>query len=475
MTTSPGCTECTADGTPLAFVGSVGFSIEESVNQLTWNFAADGTFTQARFSCAKITAPAGPITITGLGVAVSGAAAASRTWTMLWGSAPLFASACAGLAGSYSVDAAAPDGIWRVPGAPWLELAGGASVYVCVGSYSGPGVLASPGGESGQLYSGSSLFDVYTAARVDYSGTAPASCADLVPHSSSLAKFAGVFDYKVPLELVSFVLTTASVSEAAGSVAIQVTRTSTGTTPEFGVASDGKIAASTVSFPGLGAPTLFGVSSTSASPAVTIVDNNIPEADRVTVLRLVTTPAGLACTSPQTRFMTLTLTDDDPTTVALQFATATISEPAASLYVSLTRTGALGGTFAVKIKYTPGSAKGSGVDYSEVFVKEVPEGVGSFGVVIPMRDDAIPEDVETFTMALESVIYSGTATGNVVLGTTQTVVSIHDNDPMVITDVRPAAQSPSFNSLVTILGAGFRTTAPCIYIFFCIFFLIFYF
>jgi hypothetical protein len=119
--------------------------------------------------------------------------------------------------------------------------------------------------------------------------------------------------------------------------------------------------------------------------------------------------------------------DDDPGVVQFITDNVQVDEDQGFVDVELRRTGGSDGPVSIDVRLVPGLAR-SGDDYDGANVTTQVnwndgEG-GSKYVRIPIIDDSIIEDVETFSVVIDT-------TGTTVGGQRQTVVAINDNDACV--------------------------------------------
>lgn len=161
-----------------------------------------------------------------------------------------------------------------------------------------------------------------------------------------------------------------------------------------------------------------------ASIVATIVPDSIPEVDEAFVLRLGSIElaadinggrefnfAGdksLIDSTPQLGPNTeaeivIQKNDDANGVVSISLNQFTVQEGSVAM-VQLTRTGGTFGAIAVSFIVTPGTASGSGVDFSSPSSPlTILPGQSSAVISIPVIDDSVPEFQESFTVNLTSV------------------------------------------------------------------------
>ena len=93
--------------------------------------------------------------------------------------------------------------------------------------------------------------------------------------------------------------------------------------------------------------------------------------------------------------------------------------------IQVTRSGGTFGSVAVSFTVTPGTAQGSGVDYSPpASPLVIPAGQSSAVISIPIVDDTVPEFQESFGLTLNSVSGGARLSG---LGMTNVIINASDS------------------------------------------------
>lgn len=107
---------------------------------------------------------------------------------------------------------------------------------------------------------------------------------------------------------------------------------------------------------------------------------------------------------PNTATQVVIAKNDDANGVIMLVATQLTVQEGSIAMIQLLRSRGTFGTVAVSFSITPGSALGSGIDYSAPSSPiTIPSGVSSAVIAIPIVDDAVAEFQESFTVALSTV------------------------------------------------------------------------
>ncbi len=223
--------------------------------------------------------------------------------------------------------------------------------------------------------------------------------------------------------VVNFAAAAYTVSEAAATVALKVTRTggaASGVTINYAT-SDGTAKAG-LDYTAKSGTLTFGAGATAVTLPITITRDTIDEADETFKVTLSGAGGGGVLGGPSVT--TVTITDNDTGGVlALSASAYTVSEAAASATLTIKRTGGLASGVTVNYATGVGTAT-AGVDYTaKTGTVSLGAGVTSTTFTIPILPDTIDEPNETFTVTLSA------PTGGATLGTpTTATVTITDND-----------------------------------------------
>ena len=222
-----------------------------------------------------------------------------------------------------------------------------------------------------------------------------------------------------------------SVDENAGTTSFTVNRTggSTGEVMVNFATADGTAAAGS-DFTAQSDTLTFADGVTSQTITVAILDDVTPEADETFTVSL-SAPTGGA-TLGAIASSTVTILDNDdvvapvPGTLSISPATISVNEDGGTATFTVTRTDGSDGTVTVDFATADGTAT-AGSDYTvQTGTLSFADGVTSQTITVPILDDAIDEDDETFTVAISN------ATGGASLGTTTTATAtILDDDNAV--------------------------------------------
>ncbi|RLE23906.1 MAG: hypothetical protein DRJ50_05455, partial [Actinobacteria bacterium] len=202
---------------------------------------------------------------------------------------------------------------------------------------------------------------------------------------------------------VAFTSSTYNVGESAGTATVTVERIGEITGPET---VDWATIAGGTATPGVDYETGSGVlnfdpATTSRTFEVTIQPDGDTEIDETLLLQLGNPSAGLMLGSPTQATLTI-LDDDGPPPVSFAAATASVVEVAGSIDLTVVLDRATDVPVDVQVDTADGSAV-AGSDYTAVSqVVTIPATQTSGVVTIPISDDGLPEDDETFIVALSN-------------------------------------------------------------------------
>ena len=255
-------------------------------------------------------------------------------------------------------------------------------------------------------------------------------------------------------ETVAIAATDSTASEPSTAGAFTVTRTGGGTASPLTVSYTVSGSATSGSdYAALSGSVTIPTGRTSATIAVTPVDDDTIESDETVVVTLAANPAYILGTADTA---TVEITSNDvPTTVTVTASDAAAAEPSAPGSFRVARTGSITTSLAVTYSVT-GTATG-GTDYTTLTgTVTVPVGATSATVLVTPIDDTTVESPETVTVTLrESTRYTiGTASS--------ATVTISDNDVLstvTIAATDAAAAEPSSTGTFTVTRTGSTTTA----------------
>lgn len=227
-----------------------------------------------------------------------------------------------------------------------------------------------------------------------------------------------------PPATLSFVFSTAAVSESAGSVTIQVTR---GGDPNAEVSvsyatADGTALAGSDYSAATGTLN-FAAGVLSRTIVVPILDDSVVENGKEFSVVLSQPVGGVL---GATTLLTVTILNDDlpPPAIALSQAALTVSEAAGQAILTVSRLGNLSVEATVSYTTAAGTAQ-AGSDFTSASgIVHFAAGEFNRTIVIPIRDDGDHETSESFTVVLSD------PNGAVLGGVTTATVTIQDNDPV---------------------------------------------
>jgi len=231
-----------------------------------------------------------------------------------------------------------------------------------------------------------------------------------------------------PPGVLQFSAANYTVMESGGSLAVTVTRSngSFGTVTVGYSTQDGSATASNDYAPVSGTLTfLDGV--TSQTFSVPILEDTLYEGDETFTAQLTGVTGGATLGANVNALVTITDNDPVPPAGTLQFSGVNfnVAENAASISVTVTRTGGSFGSVSVDYVSNNGSAT-AGSDFTAVNgALTFPDGVTSQIISVPILDDTTYEGDENFTLLLSN------ATGGASLGiNSSATVTINDNEPV---------------------------------------------
>ena len=203
---------------------------------------------------------------------------------------------------------------------------------------------------------------------------------------------------------MSFAVTSISAPESAGTVAITVNRTGSGTSPWVDYTTEAGTASAGLDYTETSGRITFGPNEQQRTFSVPILDDPALEADETVTLRLTAAgPAGDGHLGTQT-VATLTILDDDSFS-NFSLAGYTVNENAGTATVEILRTGHLGATDSVHYATSAGTAT-AGADYTDV------SGTATFApnevsktFDVPILDDTVADEAQesvNLTLSLPS-------------------------------------------------------------------------
>ena len=187
----------------------------------------------------------------------------------------------------------------------------------------------------------------------------------------------------------------------------------------------------------------FGPTDTSKNIVIPITDDSVDDDDETIIVRIAlapgnTLPDGFSITRAST---TVTITDNDSPSVSVPL-TLSVAENAGNAVVTITTTRAFGQPMSFDITYGDGTATGASNpangDYDNDAVTQVTFNAAETtrDITIPITDDGLDEDDETFTVT----IAPGQLSEEYERGNFRTTVTITDNDdPPALSIAAPAA------------------------------------
>ena len=186
----------------------------------------------------------------------------------------------------------------------------------------------------------------------------------------------------------------------------------------------------------------FGPTDTSKNIVIPITDDSVDDDDETIIVRIAlapgnTLPDGFSITRAST---TVTITDNDSPSVSVP-STLSVAENAGNAVVRITTTRAFGQPMTFDITYGDGTATGASNpangDYDNDAVTQVVFNATDTtrDITIPITDDAVAEDDETFTVT----IAPGQLSEEYERGNFRTTVTITDDDEPALSIAAPAA------------------------------------
>ena len=248
---------------------------------------------------------------------------------------------------------------------------------------------------------------------------------------------------------------TYSVNEGAGSLAITVKRAgSTAASSSVTLSTGSGTATSGADFTAVNQTVNFAIGATSAVVNVPILNDATAESAETFSVALSSPSAGSSLGAPSSA--TVTIADNETPTFNLAATSATVSEGAGSLVVTVKRSGSTAASNTVVIKTAGGTAT-SGSDFTAVSkTLTFGAGVSSLNVTLPITQDVAAEGAESLTVGLSSPS-SGT-----VLGTQRSeTVTIADDEttPTFYLSSTSATVSEGAGSLVVTVKRSGSTAA----------------
>ena len=187
----------------------------------------------------------------------------------------------------------------------------------------------------------------------------------------------------------------------------------------------------------------IAVGLTSATVAVFIIDDTLPEGAETFTVTL-TNPTGGAVISATAGTATVIIVDDEGAPV-LSVADVTVAENSGTASVTITLDPAAGGDVTVKY-FTANGTAWAGPDYvNTVSTATIAAGQTSTTVTLLILDDVVEEGTETFAVSLSSP--TGGAVISAAAGTA--TVTIQDNDKVLVFDPDRDVQLNAAGMVVT--------------------------
>lgn len=261
--------------------------------------------------------------------------------------------------------------------------------------------------------------------------------------------------------IVQFSVAQQSVSEGVGRAQLSVTRNGFGTaaltsattvkfttTDGTAIAGQNFVGATnqTLTFPATQLP----IQQTITLP-ITIIPNNIDEPDKTFSVTLSAPGANTTVAGILTEIVTII--DDDDTSVAFALAVSSVNESAGSIVVRVTRSGDISRDLTVDYSSADGTAN-DGQDYTGVqSTLTFAANTRNRTISVPILNDNIAEDAETFTITLRNPQVTGV---NATLVTPSTItITILDDESQVSFALDSSSVSESGGSaLLTVLRTG---------------------
>lgn len=262
---------------------------------------------------------------------------------------------------------------------------------------------------------------------VSYNGTAT-GVASSSPSSADNAKSINntspvVANFRGTVTLVTLPGATRTVAESDGSVTFTLTRggsTNGAVSVQFATANGTALAGS--DYVSTNGSLAFAAGETSKSVTVDLIENAIHENSETFQFRL-SSPVGAALGTATT---TVTISDDDRSTVALTSASRTTFETNVVLSVPVVRTGNINSAVSVRYATVANTATASSDFTSASGTLSFASGETNKNLSLTIRDDTSNEADEVFYLALSSPV-------NTALGTyTNLKVTIRQSDKSVL-------------------------------------------
>ncbi len=235
---------------------------------------------------------------------------------------------------------------------------------------------------------------------------------------------------------VQFAATTATVNEFENSVTLTIQRTgNTAIATRVDVATSNGTALAGQDYTAVAQSVNFAANQTNATITIPITDDLIDETDEN--FKVTLSNPGASTGLGNNKEQTVTIIDDDSTTVAFELRTASVNEGAGTITVNVTRGGDASQPLSVDYTF----ANGTFADFAAINNQDFTgaEGTVVFGageltqsIVIPIIDDGLPENTEDFSVTLSNPrLTNGPIAGSAPsLGNPATIsISIVDNEP----------------------------------------------
>jgi hypothetical protein len=253
---------------------------------------------------------------------------------------------------------------------------------------------------------------------------------------------------------VDFVLASQSVNENVGTATVVVRLSAVSgvtTTIPFSV-TGGSASGGGVDYSFSASPLTINAGASTATITVTVVDDTLTEANETLVFGL-GSPAG--ATLGSTTQHTVTIVDND-FVPAVNFLSATQSanENAGSTTVVVQLSAVATSSVTIPFAIAGGSASGGGVDYSlSASPLTINAGASTGAITVTINDDLLVEGNETLILSF------GTPTGATLGTTTQSTLTIIDNDVPPTVNFTAASQSVGENVGTTTVIARLSSVA----------------
>ena len=296
----------------------------------------------------------------------------------------------------------------RIPVSARFVVDSNKTVGFALGSYDTTQALTIDPVLTYSTFLGGSADDEGHAIAVDASGaayvagfTVSSNFPTASPRQGTSGGGSDAFVAKLSQPTVQLSAATLSVSEAAGSAAVNVTLSAAAPVPvTVNYATSNGTATAGSDYTAQSGTLTFAPSQTSQSISVPISDDNIDEPNETFSIAL-STAVGARLGTPNST--TVTITDDDPVpTVSWQAANISVNEAAGSALVSAVLTNPAAATITVHYATSNGTAT-AGSDYTTTSgTFTFAPGVTSQSATVPILNDAAQESNETVNLTLSS-------------------------------------------------------------------------